>query len=73
MAAATSKGQVQSPKSFPRAGEMCVGEGGFEASQVSQKAEAIAQQGVGCDTLRNSESVTEVSRGPSRSKPKSKV
>ena len=43
---------------------MCVGERGFEASQVSQKVEAIAQQGVGCDTLRNSESVTEVSRGP---------
>jgi hypothetical protein len=41
---------------------MCVGEGGFEASQVSQKVEAIAQQEVGCDTLRNSESVTEVSR-----------
>ena len=53
MAAATSKGQVQRPKSFPGAGagEMCVGEGGFEASQMSQKVEEIAQQEVGCDTL----------------------
>ena len=54
MAAATSKGQVQSPKSFPRAGEMCVGEGGFEASQVLQNVEATAQRGVGCDTRNQS-------------------
>ena len=41
---------------------MCAGEGGFEASQVSQKVEATAQQVVACDALRKSESVTEVSQ-----------
>jgi hypothetical protein len=51
---------------------MCAGEGGFEASQVSHKVEATAQQGVACDTLRNSESVTEVSQAIVQG-PKSKV
>ena len=51
---------------------MCAGEGGFEASQVSQEVEATDLQGVACDTLRNSESVTEVSQAIVQG-PRSKV
>ena len=65
-----SKGQSRLP--VPEEERCVLGKAVLKRHKVSQKMEAIEQQEVGCDTLRNNQSVREVSRGTARRNQKSK-